>query len=592
MATTPMLGIVACRNFHPEVAAAIAAEGWHDVVALGFPANCGRPPVSWEDFRPLLPENCSQLVVLGRACLSALGTPPDDFPPVRIERQTQCFHLVCGARQVDEEITAGSYLITSTWLADWRGQLKKMGFLPDQAGEFFHDFAKELVLFDTGLDPQTAAHFAEFQAVVKLPVRRIAVGLDTLRPLLARLVLEWRLEQSQRSARLQNQQRTAELADYIAAMDLLTRLAKTQTEADTIKTIEELFQMLFAPAALHYLPIENNIQLADNGIPCEMQQAMQTLAGDYAWTPDGQGFLLRISHGNENLGLIAVDRLSFPEYRQRYLNMALAVTRICGLAISNARNRRRLLEAEKMASLGILVAGVAHEINTPLGVSLTASSTLQEQSVHLAEQFSAHTMTQADLTHYLDVNKTALTLIRQNLERIGNLIATFREVAVEGKSIKTHPFRLRDCLEDVIRSLGSRLNSERFTLHIECDPALEIDGAPSDWASIFINFISNSLQHGFRNRERGEIKIEIVKTGNGRLHVDYRDNGAGILPAVLARIFDPFFTTDLQKGMGLGLHLVYNLVTHRMGGFIFCDSTPGEGGHFHIDVPVAPLKNG
>ena len=108
---------------------------------------------------------------------------------------------------------------------------------------------------------------------------------------------------------------------------------------------------------------------------------------------------------------------------------------------------------------------------------------------------------------------------------------------------------------------------------------------PGDWASIFINLISNSLKHGFKGQEHGRIEIRIARNDKNRLCVDYRDDGTGIQPEVLARIFDPFFTTDIQQGMGLGMHLVYNLVTHRMGGTIRCESAPGEGVHFHIEVP-------
>jgi signal transduction histidine kinase len=130
---------------------------------------------------------------------------------------------------------------------------------------------------------------------------------------------------------------------------------------------------------------------------------------------------MRIASGDKLLGLIAVDGLAFPEFRERYLNLALAISGVCALAIDNARTRKRLAETEKMASLGVLVAGVAHEINTPVGVGLAASSTLQEQTEGLATRFAERRMTQSDLQAYLGAAREEAALIRSNLERIGRL---------------------------------------------------------------------------------------------------------------------------------------------------------------------------
>ena len=295
--------------------------------------------------------------------------------------------------------------------------------------------------------------------------------------------------------------------------------------------------------------------------------------------------MLRIAHGEETLGLLSVEHLSFPQYRERYLNLALAVTGVCGLAIENARNRKRLLEAEKMASLGILVAGVAHEVNTPLGVCLAASTTLQSHSQQLEERFAARSMTQSDLTAYLDTAITSTDLLRKNLERIGHLVNNFRQVAVQGVALDKHPLHLRAFIDKVLSSLGNRLSAHAVDFKIDCAPDLVIESRTDDWTSIFLNLVSNSLQHGFRGREHGTIDIRAVREGN-QLRIDYRDDGNGMDAEGLARIFDPFYTTDLQQGMGLGMHLVYNLIVHRMGGSIICDSVLGHGVRFHIEIPL------
>ena len=581
---TARLCILCCRNFHEEVAAAIAAEGWNDVFAVAFPARCGRPPLTWDELRTLLPEDCTQLVVLGRACLTNLGEAPAGFPALRVLTQQQCFHLVADTGLVAEAITDGGYLLTPGWLADWRGHIAEMGFPPEAAGDFFKDFARTLVLFDTGLDAATGSRLDELATAVGLPSRRIAVGLDHIRALLARIVLEWRLEGERAAWQDSERRHRRELADQVSAMDLLGRLARTRQEAEVIAAIEDVFRMLFAPATWHYLRVESGQPQIDHAIPAGMLAEIRQLHSVWAWTSSGQGFLLRISSDDKVLGLIAVDGLAFPEFRERYLNLALAISGVCALAIDNARTRKRLAETEKMASLGILVAGVAHEINTPVGVGLAASSTLQEQSEGLALRFAERRMTQSDLQTYLSAAREEAALIRSNLERIGRLTDAFRQVAVEGKQPEATRFRFKAAIEDVVTSLGARMAPDRVELKLNCDDALELDSVPGDWASIFTNLFTNSLQHGFRGRDHGRIEVDVA-IREGRLTVDYSDNGNGMATETRNRVFDPFFTTDLQQGMGLGMHIVYNLVTQRFGGEIACDSEPGAGAHFHIEVP-------
>jgi len=583
---TARLVILGCRNFIAEVGAGVTAEGWEDVVTVDFPARCGRPPLSWEEIRALLPGDCDQVLVLGRACLGSLGDAPPGFPALRWVPVKQCFHLVASEQLVDEAISAGSYLITPAWLADWRGQLLALGFAPAQAAGMFQEFARELLLLDTGVGRDSAAQLAELQAALQLPVRRLAVGLDAVRARLARLVLEWRLDLARRRYAEGQQQHARELADHVAAMDMLIQLAKTQQEGEAIERIEDLFRMLFAPGELLYLRVENDVvrPVHHDTAPESLQSQLQTLDRDHAWTADGQGFLLRIAHGENVLGLIAVDRLAFPDYRERYLNMALALSGVCGLSIENARNRRRLLEAEKMASLASVVAGVAHEINTPLGISLAAASTLQGQARLLASRFAERNMTQSDLDGFLQRAAEETALVRSNLERIGHLTEAFRQVAIEGKTQAANRFDLRACLDTVIQSFGEQLGKQQVTIDIESVPTIEVVGVVSDWTNIFTNLIGNSLKHGFRGRAGGNIFIRI-ETDAKRLRLHYQDDGNGMSPEALARIYDPFFTTDMQHGMGLGMHLVYNLVTHRLRGNIHCESAPGAGVRFLIDMP-------
>lgn len=579
------LCILVCHNFRAEVAAAIAAEAWDDVCCAEFPARCGRPATTWDSLRDLLPANCTQLLILGRACTCALGEVPPDFPPTQILDLQQCFHLMAGQHLVRELMDGGAYLMNPTWLADWRGQLRRLGFEPDQASAFFSEFARELVLLDTGCDPDAASHLQELHAQLQLPVRRIAVGLDHMRLTLARHVVQWRHERERREAQTAAQNSAREIADGVAAMDLLTRVANTQDEPQTIGAIEDLFRMLFAPEVLHYCRVEHGVFIAQRAIPDDLLDAMRALDSAFLALPGGRGFLLRIAKGDVVLGVVGIDGLAFAHHLRRYLNLALTVVPVCALAIENARNRHRLLAADKMAALGVLVAGVAHEINTPLGVALTASSTLQREGQALRQRFDERSMTHADLQRHLKIETSGVDLIQSSLQRIGQLVDAFRAVALDNGTVPAlQPFRFMDCLNDVLLSLGEQLSADRIELRIICAPDLQVLGLASDWATVLDNLINNSLRHGFKGRQHGVIEIRVVKEPT-RLRVTYSDDGNGMSPESLARVFDPFYTSDHQHGMGLGMSLVHNVIAQRMHGSIQCESQPQQGVHFHIDLP-------
>lgn len=258
------------------------------------------------------------------------------------------------------------------------------------------------------------------------------------------------------------------------------------------------------------------------------------------------------------------------------------------LQAANERLRQaqaKLVEAEKMASLGVLVAGIAHEINTPVGIGLLAATTLHDHAGELARRLAARTLTEADLAKFVDRAATSAGLIQRNLERIGRLVDAFRDVAVKGRPLEKRTFAVREFLGDVVRSLGERLPADRVDVRIECAADLSVDGDTEDWTGIFTRLIVNAVQHGFRQRPRGVIDIRVALEGR-TLRIEFRDDGEGMSADAQARVFDPFFTTDLARGMGLGMHVVYNLVTHRLGGTIRCESRPGEGACFVIELPA------
>ncbi|MGQ0585610.1 MAG: two-component regulator propeller domain-containing protein [Gammaproteobacteria bacterium] len=245
----------------------------------------------------------------------------------------------------------------------------------------------------------------------------------------------------------------------------------------------------------------------------------------------------------------------------------------------------QLVQSEKMASLGSLVAGVAHEINTPVGVGVTAASTLQEGAERLQRLHAEGTLTRGELERFIGVTGESTTVLMTNLQRAAELIRSFKQVAVDQSSGERRRFRLKAYIDEVLLSLAPRLNHSDHAVTVDSPAELELDSYPGALAQVLTNLVTNSLVHAFPHGRRGQIAISAREEAGGVL-LRYSDNGVGIDAETLKRIYDPFFTTRRGAGgSGLGMHIVYNLVTQRLGGTIDASSTLGQGATFEVRFP-------
>lgn len=244
----------------------------------------------------------------------------------------------------------------------------------------------------------------------------------------------------------------------------------------------------------------------------------------------------------------------------------------------------RLILAEKMAALGELVGGMTHEISTPVGVSVTAASKLIDESNRMAKLFEQDEISRGEFREYLETADQTARLILSNMERTDAMLTNFKQVSVDPAGERKRIFRVGDFIGDLVRSLKPKTDERQIGIELACPPELEIDSYPGALAQIVTNLVINSLKHGFSD-PGGKITISAERTGEA-FSLQYADNGKGIPPDVLPRIFDPFFTTDHKAGTGLGLHIVYNLVTVKLEGSIDCDSTEGKGVRFTIRFPA------
>ena len=246
----------------------------------------------------------------------------------------------------------------------------------------------------------------------------------------------------------------------------------------------------------------------------------------------------------------------------------------------------QLIQSEKMASLGGLVAGVAHEINTPVGIGITAISSLIEDTKKMAELYKKDQISRGNFKEFLQATNNSGKLIQKNLERTASLVQSFKQVSVDQSTEQKREFYLKTYLEDVIRSLYPKFKQRDIDINIDCDEKLQLNSYPGTFAQIFTNLVLNSIAHGFKKEKmKGVIDI-FVKQEAKQLQIEYKDNGKGISQDILPKIFDPFFTTDQSKGTGLGLNIIYNLVTQKLQGSIKCESEEGKGTLFKIRVPV------
>lgn len=244
-----------------------------------------------------------------------------------------------------------------------------------------------------------------------------------------------------------------------------------------------------------------------------------------------------------------------------------------------------LIQSEKMAGLGNMVAGMAHEINTPVGIGVTASSELEDRIQAFATLMQQEGISEEELATHIAFTGRMATLIRDNLERAANLVRSFKAVAVDQSDDMARTFKVKHCMESAVMALHHELHHTRLIVRIDCPEDLKICSYPRALSQIVINLINNSRIHGYAPNVEGRIIMKCTMVGD-LLYFTYSDDGIGMSEEVAKRIFEPFVTTRRnQGGTGLGMHIVYNLVTQTLGGSITCCNSVGQGVHFLMQIP-------
>jgi diguanylate cyclase (GGDEF)-like protein len=350
--TDERIHILVCDYYLGEVQAAIASGAEFDGVTVSaFPSRCGHPKLAREEIiRRLFLEDV-EADILGSTCLADTGTiSKNDHFHVTFP----CFNMFSEHSYIEKSIGNGAYLLTPGWLSHWRDRIEAWGFTQVDLRRFLQETTKRLVLLDTGIDAKSATHLEEFADYVDLPYTVTPVGLDFFTQFLKIIVLNRRLELQKLRANQATMALRHKSSDYAMAMDLLGKFTQVQSEEETIRLILEIFNMLFAPQELSYVCFEGgrpSLVHRLNRASCPPDDGLiQRIAGlprEDSWKNACDGFF-RVTINDETLGVVLVDRITFPEYREHYLNLTLTILLpICSLTLNNARNFQQIIQTEE-----------------------------------------------------------------------------------------------------------------------------------------------------------------------------------------------------------------------------------------------------
>jgi signal transduction histidine kinase len=247
----------------------------------------------------------------------------------------------------------------------------------------------------------------------------------------------------------------------------------------------------------------------------------------------------------------------------------------------------QLVESEKMASLGGLVAGISHEINTPLGVAKTSASHVEDELKKMTNSFSEGTLTKSSMEDFINQFSDGLHLLTANLNRASELMTSFKQVSADQSHDEMRTINLKEYLEETIYTLKPNLRRFQVAVLLDCEDNILIDTFPGAFSQITTNLIMNSLNHAYAPEDPGSINITVTQA-NDLVLLTYNDDGKGMEESVLKKVFEPFFTTKRGNGgTGLGMHIIYNLVTMKLQGTIDVSSVVGQGSTFKLILPTS-----
>jgi signal transduction histidine kinase len=386
--------------------------------------------------------------------------------------------------------------------------------------------------------------------------------------------------------------------NQVAMASVIDRLSTNMRDRERLaddrfeSTISDLYVSI-AVAVVLSVAISIMIGLAIAGsIVRPLRELMDTMgaivSGNYGWTV---GDLDARDEIGEMARAVEVFRANAIAKQQAELELKASKERAEAALRELQDAQRSLVEAEKLAALGGLVAGVAHEVNNPVGISLTVASTLDRRCGQFAEEIRDGQIRRSKLDEFIAGNQEAAKQLITNLNRAADLIQSFKQVAVDRSDADRRVFDLKEATEQIMVSLRPALKRSTIWLSADIPAGIVMNSYPGPYGQVLTNLVLNTLVHAFPDRRAGSMRLNARRLGSEQVEIEFADDGIGMSEDVRRRAFEPFFTTRRNRGgTGLGLHIVYNLVTQRLGGSVRLDSEAGRGTVFLIRLPLTAPK--